>query len=84
MNDEMQLTTTQHSLQYVDPAAVAAAEGAKARIQAMFLMALHKTRNFDQSRSKILDAFNNPSSILKSVTESIIGNQDFLQTTGPA
>ena len=60
MNDEMQLTTTQHSLQYVDPAAVAAAEGAKARIQAMFLMALHKTRNFDQSRAKILDACKRP------------------------
>lgn len=57
---EMNLVTTQHSLQYIDPAAVAAAEGVKARIQAMFLMALHKPRNFDQSRAKILEACKRP------------------------
>jgi hypothetical protein len=59
-NGNMQLTTTSHSLQYVDPAAVAAAESAKARIQAAFLMALHKPRNSDQARVNILEACKRP------------------------
>lgn len=39
----------------VDPAAVAAAEGAKARIQSAYLVALQKPRNENQARSRILD-----------------------------
>ncbi|MFA5377073.1 MAG: hypothetical protein WC455_15080 [Dehalococcoidia bacterium] len=46
---------------YVDPAAVAAAESAKARIQAAYLMALHKPRNEDQARIKILKECERPS-----------------------
>ena len=37
-----------------DPAAVAAAESAKTRIQSAYMMALHKPRNTEQARSKIL------------------------------
>lgn len=37
-----------------DPAAVAAAEAAKARIQSAYMMALHNPRNIDQARARIL------------------------------
>ena len=41
---------------YRDPAAIAAAETAKAKIQAAYLMALHSPRNTDQARLDILNA----------------------------
>jgi hypothetical protein len=44
----------------VDPAAVAAAEAARARIQAAYTMALHKPRNTDQARDRILHACKRP------------------------
>lgn len=56
MNDIMEMT----SLQPVDTAAVAAAEGAKARIQAAYLMALNRPRSEDQARIKILEACKRP------------------------
>lgn len=37
-----------------DPAALAAAEAAKAKIQSAYLMALHNPRNVDQARDRIL------------------------------
>ena len=43
-----------------DPAAIAAAEGAKARIQSAYIMALNKPRNEDQARDKILEACKRP------------------------
>ena len=49
-----------NSLQYVDPAAVAAAEAAKARIQSAYQMAIYKPRNADQSRDRILHACRRP------------------------
>lgn len=51
---EMQQKT--RSLIAVDPAAVAAAETAKAKIQAGYLMALQKPRDEDEARAKILKA----------------------------
>lgn len=45
----------------VDPAAVAAAEEAKALVQAAYTMAMHKPRNFMQARQRILDACKRPS-----------------------
>jgi hypothetical protein len=44
-----------------DPAAIAAAETAKARIQAQFLMALQKPREKDEARARILKLCKNPS-----------------------
>lgn len=47
-------------MNYVDPAAVAAAESAKARIQAAYTMAAYRPRNEDQARVKILNACRRP------------------------
>jgi len=44
----------QRSLMAVDPAAVAAGEAVKARIQAGYIMAIQNPRNEDQARAKIL------------------------------
>jgi hypothetical protein len=44
----------------VDPAAIAAAESAKARIQAAYVMAMHKPRSFMAARSRILEACKRP------------------------
>jgi|GEM_PF-1782375 len=54
------LKKPEFSLTQSDPAAVAAAETAKARIQSAFLMALHKPRNADQARINILEACKRP------------------------
>src|SRR5574340_473106 len=43
-----------------DPAAIAAAEGAKARIQAAYIMAMQKPRSYDDARSRILEACRRP------------------------
>lgn len=43
-----------------DPAAIAAAETAKARIQAAYVMALQKQRNEDEARDRILHACRRP------------------------
>jgi hypothetical protein len=48
------------SLQYVEPAAVAAAEAAKARIQSAYQMAIYRPRNSDDSRDRILHACKRP------------------------
>ena len=45
---------------FSDPAAIAAAESAKARIQSAYIMALQKPRNYDNSRLKILAACKRP------------------------
>ena len=50
----------QHKLGYVDPAAVAAAESVKAMVQARFIMAMQKPRDFDQARDAILTACKRP------------------------
>jgi len=59
MNEMIPVAQNQ-SFDYVDPAAIAAAETAKARVQAAYLMALRKPRNFDQSRANILEACKRP------------------------
>lgn len=47
-------------LEKIDPAAHAAAEAAKARIQSAYLMALHNPRDFNSARDKILTACKRP------------------------
>lgn len=44
----------------IDPAAVAAAEEAKALVQAAYTMAMHRPRNYMQARQRILDACKRP------------------------
>ena len=53
---EFALQKQVNSLVSIDPAAVAAAESAKARIQAAYIMAIQKPRAEDQSRVRILEA----------------------------
>ncbi|MEF2146682.1 MAG: hypothetical protein V3573_14645 [Desulfovibrionaceae bacterium] len=50
----------QQAVGYVDPGAVAAAESVKARIQASFIMAMQRPRNYMESRTRILDACKRP------------------------
>ena len=45
---------------HIDPAAVAAAESVKARIQAQYLVALSHPRSYDQSRFRIMEACRRP------------------------
>jgi hypothetical protein len=43
-----------------DPSAIAAAESAKARIQAAYIMAINRRRNSDDARTRILEACKRP------------------------
>lgn len=52
--------TPSGALDLRDPAAVAAAAGAKARIEAAYQIALYKRRNEDDCRQRILDAVRRP------------------------
>ena len=60
MNTEQLPELSPKSLISSDPAAVAAAEAVKARIQSAYVMALHKPRNVDQARTNILKACKRP------------------------
>lgn len=59
MNELMQRNQT-NALMFSDPAAVAAAEGAKARIQAAYYVAINRPRSYDQARVRILKACRRP------------------------
>ena len=54
------MTQQNNTLMHTDPAAVAAAETARARIQAAYQVALYKPRKEDQARVKILEACKRP------------------------
>lgn len=60
-NIEPYATNTPAAISYADPAAVAAAESVKARIQAQYLVALSHPRSYDQSRFRIMEACRRPS-----------------------
>lgn len=68
-------TQQQSSIAYVDPAAVAAAESAKARIQAAYIMAMQRPRSYDQARIKILEACARPSFADKAEYSKPVGGQ---------
>jgi len=59
-NQQDLMVQEKKALSYVDPAAVAAAETAKARIQSAYLMALNRPRSEDQARVRILEACKRP------------------------
>lgn len=59
----------------VDPGAIAAAEGAKARIQAAYVMALQKPRSEDQARARILKACRRPTFAAKVQYSKRIGGK---------
>jgi len=60
MNDMIPAADRSPVIKYADPAAVAAAETAKARIQSAYIMAMQKPRNEDQARIRILEACRRP------------------------
>lgn len=64
-----------------DPAAVAAAESAKARIQSAYIMALQKPRNYDNARLKILAACKRPDFAEKAEYTKPVGGSTL---TGPS
>ena len=70
------------SISYADPAAVAAAEAAKARIQAAYIMAIQRPRSYDQSRIKILEACSRPAFAEKVEYRfpSLIGRSESVKT----
>ena len=76
-NDRNQMVPfgQQRSLMAVDPAAVAAAEQAKARIQSAYLMAAYKPRNVDEARSRILRMCDDPEFAEKVEYSKPIGNK---------
>lgn len=47
-------------VEITDPAIIAAAETAKAKVQAAYIMAYKKPRNFDESRARILESCRRP------------------------
>jgi hypothetical protein len=55
-----ELSLQQQAFQNVDPAAVAAGEAAKARIQSAYIMAYKNPRDEDQARDRILKACRRP------------------------
>nr|WP_321500230.1 hypothetical protein [uncultured Dethiosulfovibrio sp.] len=64
MNNMMMTTMIPNApsaISYADPAAVAAAEAVKARIQSAYQVAICRPRSYDQSRIKILEACSRPS-----------------------
>lgn len=74
----MQQQNTPGSIMYADPAAVAAAEGAKARIQSAYIMAMQRPRNYDMARVKILAACRRPDFAEKVEYSKPIGAGKFL------
>jgi hypothetical protein len=70
------------SISYADPAAVAAAEAAKARIQAAYIMAMQRPRSYDQSRIKILEACSRPAFAEKVEYRKPVGRGDAI--VGPS
>lgn len=59
-NIEPYAPNTPAVMSYADPAAVAAAESVKARIQAQYLVALSHPRSYDQSRFRVIEACRRP------------------------
>src|SRR5574343_7946 len=60
MKDDLFMTRASSMQILHDPAAVAAAESAKARIQAAYIMAMQKPRSEEQARQRILAACKRP------------------------
>ena len=66
---------------FSDPAAIAAAESAKARIQSAYIMALQNPRNYDNARLKILAACKRPDFAEKCTYTKPVGGSTL---TGPS
>ena len=77
-NAMMMQQNTPSSIMYADPAAVAAAEGAKARIQSAYIMAMQRPRNYDMARVRILAACRRPDFAEKVEYSKPIGAGKFL------
>ena len=75
------MPSTPSQITYADPAAVAAAEQVKARIQAQFLMADARPRNYLNSRSRIMQACQRPAFAAKVEYSKPVGNSSI---SGPS
>ena len=75
MGNELQVMAGGMDLSKADPAAVAAAESAKQRIQAAYVIAMHKPRNVDQARVKILENCKRPAFAEKVEYSKPVGNK---------
>ena len=81
MNVIQTMTGNNSVSMFSDPAAVAAAESAKARIQSAYIVALQKPRNYDNARLKILDACKRPDFAEKAEYTKPVGGSTI---TGPS
>ena len=72
-NEIMTMPQQQNSLGYVDPAAIASAEGAKAQIQAAYIMAYQKPRSYDLARVRIIESCKRPTFATKVQYQKPIG-----------
>lgn len=70
-----ELMKPNYELQVSNPAAVAAAEGAKARIQSAYIMAVQRPRNEEDARQKILAACKRPRFAEKAEYNKPIGKE---------
>ena len=59
-DNNKELVQQNYQLAVTDPSAIAAAESAKARIQAAYIMAMNRPRSADDARTRILEACRRP------------------------
>ena len=79
--NEFAMVKQNNGVAHVDPAAVAAGEAAKARIQSAYIMAYNKPRNQDDSRDRILHACKRPTFAEKVEFSKPVGGK---QIKGPS
>ncbi|MBR0220880.1 MAG: hypothetical protein IJQ63_03825 [Synergistaceae bacterium] len=60
MNAIQTMNNNNLNMMFRDPAAVSAAESAKARIQSAYIVAINRPRNYDNARLEILKACSRP------------------------
>lgn len=76
-----ELMPQNHQLNLADPAAIAAAETAKTKLQAAFQMALYQPRNVEQARQNLLSACRRPKFAEKAEYSKPVGGS---KITGPS
>lgn len=81
MSDSAMATISAAMPAVVDPVAIAAAEEAKALVQAAYTIAMHRPRNVMQARQKILDACKRPGFARKVEYQKPVGGGT---VTGPS
>ena len=72
----MSILPQQNNFTKIDPAAIAAAEAEKARIQAQYIMAVSRPRSYDQSRMNIITACRRPAFAEKVIYSKPVGGKN--------